>query len=260
MDQVQSQGLDGYAKSWATISAELAAQQHYVWMAGQLGRRKAVLEVGCGCGQSTEALVKGGARVWAVDIDPAAVALCETHLRSQGVAVEVVPFDRLGQPSLAQVRLSVADAFDEHFVGMTAPLAIDAVALWFVGATPEAAASALGQEVDKIGPEQMAQFRDKLQLRTMRIAGALLQPGGVLHVVDRARVDWSEKDRVRQSVAAQMDVAGRGQFKTPWRDVFMRKIDAGAWEAFSQQSGSSSAIARHAALCSITCTRAEEAS
>jgi SAM-dependent methyltransferase len=193
-----------YAQRWQDNSLAHDEAGDYDWMASQLpvGTRR-VLEVGCGSGRSTHALVRAGASVVSVDENPHCIKSAGQRLMSAGIVVDelyrgsprmlghryVVDYDEIDKDrSLGRVTLVEGHVgFDDDVFDWLAQYEFDAIVCWLIGAQ-----TALGRHAMWNDPalrhyaEHGGQgVRLSVQNRLYLMAEHLLRPGGVLHTVDR---------------------------------------------------------------------------
>ena len=67
-------------------------ENYYTWMAEKLSGYSTVVEIGCGTGYSTLALVEKGFRVLAIDKNPVCIEEAKRLLHSKGISDDQVTF------------------------------------------------------------------------------------------------------------------------------------------------------------------------
>ena len=81
-----------YANQW-DISAQFFYEKgYYSWMAQRINKFQTVVEVGCGTGYSTLALVENGHKVIAIDKNRDCIAKAKQLLLNRGIAEDSVIF------------------------------------------------------------------------------------------------------------------------------------------------------------------------
>lgn len=187
---------------WRTESAVMERQGVYDWLTGRVSAGR-VLEIGCGFGASTAALVRGGKTVFALDnrLD----CLEATQARVPGVT------------------LGVADVhhYDDRLVADLQAFAPEAIVCWLAGAP----AAALPRDV----PSTYAVMQYRLQLQHAIVQLAARLPGvQTVHLADRTAFPWNMKDAGRKTMAGMIVAAviGEAPFGLQDADVQFRKMDA----------------------------------
>lgn len=202
--------VDEFIAYWEKEGESYVRRGDYDWMAGLVAGRR-VLEIGCGVGYATQALLARGCTVLAIDTLPACLA---------ATAGRVGDTDRL-----ELLEADIARIDDAQFARLAA-FAPEVVVCWLMGApadTTGARATDAGQAV--------AAYREQVQRQVAELAAAL--PGvTALHIVDRTAIPWQAKDIGRDTLVRYH------QFKTlidlPWvaerRHALYRKLEDNALE------------------------------
>jgi SAM-dependent methyltransferase len=141
---------------------------------------KRVLEIGCGLGFGTEALVARDLAVLAIDSVPECLAATSAHLG-----------EAASKTSLMQADVAALDAVQMATIVEFAP---DVVVCWLMGAPAEttgAAASDSGQAV--------VAYREGVHRQVAELA-ARLSSVRALHLVDRTAIAWQAKDIGRDTL------------------------------------------------------------
>lgn len=200
---------------WQDEGASYARRGDYEWMAAQLGGQR-ILEIGCGPGYGTQALVARGLAVMAVDTLPECLA--ETRQRMAGQAGS-------GADGVAYVEADVG-ALEPGQRNAIAEFAPDTVVCWLMGAP----ASATGAVAGDSGQAVVA-YREAVHRRVAELAAALPSVGA-LHFVDRTAIAWQAKDIGRDTlVRYHMDKTLRGLPFVAMRDgARYRKLEGSAQE------------------------------
>ena len=183
----------------------------YEWMAGLLPGAR-VLEVGCGLGFGTAALVARGAAVFAVDSLPECLDATRERLDAGGAHAEYL-------------HAEIA-ALDDAQVMRIADFAPDAVACWLMGAP----ASVTGAGVAD-GGKAVAAYRESVHRAVTELASRLPSVRW-LHLVDRTAIPWQAKDIGRDTLAAYhaaKTLAGL-PFSARRQDALYRRLEADSLE------------------------------
>lgn len=195
-----------YVKSWGVNSDGHLAQGHYSWMAAKLDGYPLTLEIGCGVGYSTLALLKQGHRIVCVEENPHCITATQRLVSEQGYSVEVIKrgspksvdnnsyrlaYSEVGEALAADCLIIEGDALkDPKLVDwlLTQPK-FDSIACWLIGTH-----NARGHNVaiDKSLIPTAYEHRIFVQNRVYELADRILRPGGVLNVIDRAQTPSSE--------------------------------------------------------------------
>jgi hypothetical protein len=180
----------------------------YAWMAGHVAGSR-VVEVGCGIGCSTQALVAAACRVLVVEADAACRAAAAERV---GVAapVEWLAADVLAPDAAAYARL--------------AEFAPDTVVCWLFG-VPDAALAP-----DLPAHQAVAQAREKAQRSVAELA-ARLPSVARIHFVDRTAFPWKIKDTARDTLLMlhTLSTLAGLPFSAQRGDAVYRKLDASTW-------------------------------
>lgn len=192
--------LDATLARWQAESLQLERAGLYDWLANRIPGQR-VLEIGCGFGASTAALIKRGKTVFALDnrMD------CLTAT----------------QQRMPEATYGVADVhhYDERLVDDLQAFAPDAVVCWLAGAPAES----LPREVP--AAYAVMQHRLVLQQAVVRLA-ARLESVRTVHLADRTAFPWKMKDTGRQTMAKMIEttVIVDAPFTLTDADVQFRKI------------------------------------
>lgn len=151
----------------------------YAWMAALVPGQR-ILEIGCGIGFGTQALVDRKLDVLAIDSLPE--CLSATEARLQGRAA-----------TLLQVDLTALSVEQREQIESFAP---ETVVCWLMGAPADvtgASASDAGRAV--------AAYREKIHRSVAELAAALPSVQA-LHLVDRTAIAWQAKDIGRDTLVS----------------------------------------------------------
>ncbi len=164
---------------WAHEGERYAQSGDYEWMAGLVPGTR-VLEIGCGLGFGSEALLRRGLKVLAVD------ALDECLLATR---------ERVGEMplELLQADVSRLDAEQRKTIENFAP---DTVVCWLMGAPAETTGAAAGD-----AGKAVVAYREQVHRAVAELASALPTVRW-LHLVDRTAIPWQAKDIGRDTLVS----------------------------------------------------------
>ena len=163
---------------WEDEGATYARNGDYAWMAS-LVPGKRVLEVGCGPGFGTQALVDRGFSVLAVDVLAECLALTRARV---GDAAQCLQADLMALDETANMQL--------------AAFAPESVVCWLMGAPAESTGASMHD-----GGQAVAAYREKIHRKVAELA-ASLPTVRALHLVDRTAIPWQAKDIGRQTLVS----------------------------------------------------------
>ena len=176
----------------------------YEWMASLVPGRR-VLEIGCGVGFATQALVARGFSVLALDTLDECLAATRARLEGREVAFLQAEITALTDEQRAQL---------EGF-------APDAVVCWLMGAPAETTGATATD-----GGQAVAVYREKIHRAVAELA-AMLPTVQVLHFVDRTAIPWQAKDIGRDTLVRYH--RDKTLLDLPWtaerRNALYRKLD-----------------------------------
>ena len=110
-----------YANQWDVSAQFFYKKGYYSWMAQRINKFQTVVEVGCGTGYSTLALVENGHKVIAIDKNRDCIAKAKQLLLNRGIAEDSVIF----------VEGDIAE--DSFRSRITSTFEFDVVLCWNVG-------------------------------------------------------------------------------------------------------------------------------
>lgn len=162
---------------WEHEGQVYARHGDYEWMASLVPGQR-VLEIGCGVGFATQALIKRGLVVLAMDnLDE---CLAATRTRLAGAAVDLLKADLLALNAEQQAQI---EAF-----------APDSVVCWLMGAPAETTGATASD-----GGNAVAAYREKTH-RALAVLAASLPSVQAIHYVDRTAIPWQAKDIGRDTL------------------------------------------------------------
>ncbi len=164
---------------WRNEGEAYARRGDYAWMAGLVPGRR-VLEIGCGLGFGTAALVARGLAVLAIDTLPECLAASAARLGEAAGGVTLMQAD---VAALTTEQLATIEAF-----------APDVVVCWLMGA-PAATTGAAASD----GGKAVAAYREAVHRHVAELAAKLLTVRA-LHLVDRTAMPWQAKDIGRDTL------------------------------------------------------------
>ncbi len=190
-----------YTRNWRVNANSHRNQGHYAWMTAQVEGYLRILEIGCGVGHSTLALLKNGHSVVCVEENPHCIAATQTLLSEHGYSVAVIAREsahslddnayRLdycapGDAPKADCLLIEGDALGDPQLEqwLKAQPRFDAVACWLLGTH-----NARGHNVavdTRLMPSAF-EHRIFVQNSVYELADEVLRPGGLLSVIDRGQ-------------------------------------------------------------------------
>lgn len=195
-----------YIKSWGINSEGHLAQGHYSWMAERVKGFPRTLEIGCGVGHSTLALLQQGHTVVCVEENPQCIAATRKRLADEGFCVEVIAretpvsldenayrliYSEIPEAPQADCLLIEGDALNDPALEawLERQPKFDAVACWLLGTHDARGHNAA---VDLALMPTPYEHRIFVQNRVYEIADRILRSGGVLSVIDRAQTPTTQ--------------------------------------------------------------------
>lgn len=193
---------------WEAEGQAYVRRGDYDWMAGLIPGQR-VLEIGCGVGYSTAALLGSGLAVLAIDALPECLAATGQRATGQGL-------------TLLQADLADLNATQRDTIRIFQP---DTVACWLMGAPAEIT----GATPSEAGQQAVAAYREKMHRLVAELA-VDLPSVRYLHLVDRTAIPWQAKDIGRDTlVRYHNDKTLRDlPFVGERRHALYRKIEDGA--------------------------------
>ncbi|MCW5134600.1 methyltransferase domain-containing protein [Burkholderia cenocepacia] len=208
LDELRKQ----YAEKWGVSAAAHQQEGDYEWLAADIEGHHTVLEIGCGVGHSTLALLALGHTVTAVEENPYCIEATRERLERNGYSVQVVlrgkteaseptrgftydtNYADIGTVEHADCLLIEGDALEDE--GLVAWLGereqYDAVLCWLIGTHQYRGHSAV---VAQRGIKENWHYRILVQNEVYDLAEVVLRSGGILSVADRLETPSTESLR-----------------------------------------------------------------
>lgn len=192
---------------WQAEGETYARRGDYAWMAGLVPGTR-ILEIGCGVGFGTEALLRRGLSVLALDALPE--CLDATQARIDGL--------NSGAAAFLQTDLETLDDAAHAQIAAFAP---QTVVCWLMGAPADK--TGVG---DKEAGQAVAAYRERMHRIVAQLA-ASLPTVRTLHLVDRTAIPWQAKDLARDTLVRYH--AGKTLLDLPFlaerRNALYRKLE-----------------------------------
>ncbi len=198
LDQFRKQ----YLQHWRVSANHHRTQGHYAWMAALLDGYPRTLEIGCGVGHSTLALLKNGHTVVCIEENPHCIAATQALLVEHGYSVAVIErgtphsidtnaywlnYIDVGVPPKANCLLIEGDALNDPSLEQwlkTQPR-FDAIACWLLG-THDARGHNVAVDT-RVMPTAF-EHRIFVQNNVYELSDHVLRSGGLLSVIDRGQI------------------------------------------------------------------------
>ena len=206
MSGVNTSDFIGY---WEAEGADYAQRGDYGWMAeqltaGQYQQTLRVLEIGCGVGFGSQALVKAGHNVLAVDVLHECLDVTQRRVDSEQLQVLSADLESLPDETLQALR----------------DYAPEAVVCWLMGAPQDMTGAVQGD-----AGQAVAAYRERVHRKVAEVASTLASCV-VLHFVDRTVIPWQAKDLARDTLVRYH--LGKTTLDLPWQairaDAMYRKM------------------------------------
>jgi SAM-dependent methyltransferase len=193
---------------WEAEGQAYVRRGDYDWMASLVPGRR-VLEIGCGVGFSSAALIAKGLAVLAIDSLPECLAVTR---------------ERCADGELTLMQAEVSNLSDEQKADI-ASFQPDTVVCWLMGAPAEIT----GATPTEAGQQAVTAYREKMHRLVAELASGL-PTVHFLHLVDRTVIPWQAKDIGRDTlVRYHNDKTLHGlSFAGERRHALYRKIEDGA--------------------------------
>jgi len=195
-----------YMKNWGVNSKGHLDQGHYTWMADRLNGYPRTLEIGCGVGYSTLALLKQGHIVVCVEENPHCIAATQRLVAENGYSVAVIArekpesldenayrliYNEINNVPQADCLLIEGDALNDPKLEswLEQQPKFDAVACWLLG-THNARGHNIA--VNLASMPTAREHRIFVQNNVYEVADRVLRSGGILTVIDRAETPTTQ--------------------------------------------------------------------
>jgi len=255
-----------YVQSWAVNAQNHASQDHYSWMAERVTGHRRTLEIGCGTGQSTLALLASGHKVICVEENPCCIRSTSEALEIQGYKVKVLfratalavtaiayrlQYREISDAQEADCLIIEGDAlYDPGLMKwLMAQPKFDSVVCWLLG-THNARGGNVS--IDKSLVKTPKDHRLLVQNLVYELADDVLRPGGILNVIDRGAVPGSHEIQ-RDVIDGHLDQASVTslQFRALEFTAHLESNATGSMQ-MTRPVKSSLAAASRSALISVT--------
>lgn len=168
---------------WVEEGAAYAQRGDYAWMAEQVTAGKTsgplrVLEIGCGVGFGTQALIQAGHTVLAVDVLPACLAATTERVQSDQLQTCELDLESPADDALAKIQ----------------DFAPEAVVCWLMGAPQDMTGAVQGD-----AGQAVAAYRERVHRKLAELASSW-PTARVLHYIDRTVIPWQAKDLARDTL------------------------------------------------------------
>ena len=162
---------------WETEGAAYVRHGDYDWMASLVSGKR-ILEIGCGLGFGTQALVARGLKVLALDTLDECLAASRAKTAGQG----------------AEFLQADVTTLDEQQIRIITDFSPDCVVCWLMGAPAQITGA-----TQHDGGQAVAAYRESVHRKIAELAASL--PGvKTLHLVDRTAIPWQAKDIGRDTL------------------------------------------------------------
>lgn len=174
---MSGQTVEAFLAYWEQEGQAYVRRGDYAWMAS-LVRGQRVLEIGCGPGFGTAALVAAGKSVMSIDTLDSCLA----------AAKQRVPGEAL---SLLKADVALLDPAERQQIAQFGP---DTIVCWLMGAPSDVTGASTFD-----GGAAVAAYRERVH-RAVAVLAADLAGVSALHFVDRTAIAWQAKDIGRDTL------------------------------------------------------------
>lgn len=194
-----------YAEEWVVEASNFAKHGDYTWMASFLPKKGAVLEVGCGSGASTLAIIRSGNSVVSVEQNDFLATTAYEYLLNQGFSVkrhslqDLKPEDLMGEE---QAHIVLGDIFSVDICSRLPASYFSAMTCWLIGSSPDVVNSTLADQTGESENWDPAAYRWLVHQRCCDVSRDLLKEKSSVHLIDRGMINtWATKDEYRKGWA-----------------------------------------------------------
>lgn len=207
---------------WQMEGERHARAGDYRWMAGLVPPGR-ILEVGCGAGFGTQALLEAGRELLVVEPVEGCRVLTADRLAGQGLPVPEILDTVVGADMGADFRQRIAD------------FAPDCIVCWLMGGEDAA--------VQRMAPGASAHqavqaFREAAHRAVVELA-VVMSSVSTIHLVDRTAFPWKIKDTARETLVLYHGATTFKEtaFSLLKEDTLYRKLDGSTWPELSSRTG-----------------------
>lgn len=215
-------GVDGSAvERWFAEAETHAGSGDYAWLAERLPGRR-VLEVGCGAGFGSEAILAQGAALLVIEPLAACRAALDARLAASGKA------------GAATVLAGSVGALDQAALDTVRDFSPDCVICWLAGGS----ANQLATSGATSAADPVKAFRESLHRQVALLADSL--PGAAaVQLADRTAFPWQIKDTARDTLVGYHRASTFAElpFACDRSDALFRKLEVGRWSRELQRRG-----------------------
>lgn len=190
-----------YIKQWKINSNDHLVQGHYDWMTSKVDGYPRLLEIGCGIGHSTLALLKKGHTVTCIEENPHCIAHTQALVADHGYSVAVIKrataqdidnnayrlsYNAIANTPNADCLLIEGDALKDVTLEewLASQPHFDSVVCWLLGTHNSRGHN---EAVDTNLMPTAFEHRIFVQNNVYELADIILRSGGILNVIDRAQ-------------------------------------------------------------------------
>lgn len=211
-----------YAQEWKVDAEHISGDGHYSWMTEQLWSQNLVVEIGCGAGASTLAIAKK-VESYVLSQYLTLVELCEENLLANNVSVQAVKISELAEAK-SQVVIVNCDIFESSIESHLKTMRPEAIVCWLIGAAPEFIAKNIYKDLEDFTDVEMAFYRKKLHKRAYELGSNILDPKGVIHIVERIKIrSWNEKYSARTAVVEMHNELASADYLVSKSNAYLRR-------------------------------------